>query len=402
MSITIGYAQRRPGYETPVEPVTKPRMDWIDLIKGTSVVLVVLMHASLVLPQVAGDSAVADLWSDAGQLLEPLRMPVFFLVSGMLAASAINREWDSNRRRTWGIGYVYVVWTAILLVFTSVVLQWQALGEALVGLPATLFFASSGYWYLFALVAFFGIAYATRSLPPWLVVGAAAAINIARPLTDAFLDSTLEPIHQGSLAPTMAMNLVFFLAGVHFKQLAGQIAHYATVPRVVALGMVLVALGVYRLETPILWGQTLLPLSVGWIVWAIWTAHLATRRQTVQRFGSYLGQRTLPIYVMQFPLLYGATVLLQKTQPDILSNAATQALFPVILTSLIALIALSTHTLVQRNALRYIFTAPDWALDPIGRMRRTAAPRIGSPRASAAETSASPVLPPEPATAGVS
>ena len=348
------------------------RMAWVDLIKGISVVLVVLMHAALLLPGLAGDSTVAGVWNDIGTLLEPLRMPVFFFVSGMLASSAVQRSWDSNRQRTWGMGYLYVLWTVILLGLTTLFLQQTPL-EATTSLPGTLLFAASGYWYLYALLLFFVIAVVTRRLPPLLVVAAAAALNIFRPLTNDVLASVLDPIHPGSLAAMMTLNLVFFLVGVHYKKWGAWVAARANWPTMLLLGSALIAAGIFRLNTPELWEHTFLPLSIGWIVWAIMAAAIATRWVAPRELGSYLGARTLPIYVMQFPLLFLIPWGLQLYATGALEPAWVQALFPLAVTGFIVLVALVLHTWVQGKQLRYLFTAPEWALNPraaVARARR--------------------------------
>lgn len=345
------------------------RMAWVDLIKGLSVVLVVLMHAALLLPGLAGDSTVAGVWNDIGTLLEPLRMPVFFFVSGMLASSAVQRSWDSNRQRTWGMGYLYVLWTIILLGLTTLFLQ-QTPIEATTSLPGTLLFAASGYWYLYALLLFFVIAVVTRRLPPLLVVAAAAALNIFRPLTNDVLASVLDPIHPGSLAAMMTLNLVFFLVGVHYKKWGTWVAARANWPTMLLLGSALVTAGIYRLNTPELWQHTFLPLSIGWIIFAIMAATIATRWEAPRELGSYLGARTLPIYVMQFPLLFLISWGLQLYATGALEPAWVQALFPLAVTGFIMLVALVLHTWVQRKQLRYLFTAPEWALNPRAAMTR--------------------------------
>ena len=53
------------------------RMSWVDLVKGTSVVLVVLMHSALLLEATnpdgirLWDSSAVGLWNDIGTLLDP-------------------------------------------------------------------------------------------------------------------------------------------------------------------------------------------------------------------------------------------------------------------------------------------------------------------------------------------
>ncbi|MFN8126062.1 MAG: hypothetical protein U0R64_06110 [Candidatus Nanopelagicales bacterium] len=56
-------------------------------MKATSVILVVLIRPRR---WPWATPRPRPFWMQVGGMLEPLRMPVFFVVSGMLAASAVN------------------------------------------------------------------------------------------------------------------------------------------------------------------------------------------------------------------------------------------------------------------------------------------------------------------------
>ncbi len=168
-------------------------MDGVDLVKATSVVLVVLMHMVQTTPLAMGEPSapIAVFWGQVGGPLEPLRMPIFFVVSGLLAAGAVHRPWNLTRRRTNGIVYLYLLWSAILVAALAVISPDPI--STLANLPATVVFAETGYWYLPALVVFFVIALAARNLPPVLVVTVAAVPNLLRPLTHDFTTGLASP-----------------------------------------------------------------------------------------------------------------------------------------------------------------------------------------------------------------
>ncbi len=364
------------------------RMPWVDLIKGTSVVLVVLMHSALLLQATGSDgirlwdSGAVTLWNDVGTLLEPLRMPIFFLISGMLAAGALQRSWGQSRQRTWGMAYLYILWTIILLALTTAFLN-QTPWEALTSLPSILLFASSGYWYLFALVLFFVVARLTRKVPAVVLIAVAALINIARPITDSLLFDLLNPIHPGSLAPMIAMNLVFFLIGARYRDLVGRLSAFANWPTVVLLGIGLVAAGIYRFENPELLRLTFFPLSLAWIIWGVLTASLVTRNADIRDLGSYVGQRTLPIYVMQFPLLFLVQWTFLRWQPDFMQFTWIQTLLPVLLTASIVGLALLVYRFTATTSLNWLFTAPQWALYPTSQLHLRGKQRTFDTQASA-------------------
>ncbi|UDL75151.1 acyltransferase family protein [Corynebacterium uberis] len=67
-----------------------PRLAWPDVAKGVSILGVVVLHVSLVVPY-GTDSFIAQV----NHLLDPLRMPLFFLVSGMFSTKILRYSlWD--------------------------------------------------------------------------------------------------------------------------------------------------------------------------------------------------------------------------------------------------------------------------------------------------------------------
>ena len=323
------------------------RIEWIDLVKAVSVLLVVFMHASNLMFDIAGPTGVARLIQDFNHLVEPMRMPVFFLVSGMLAASAVRRPWSASTNRTLGMLYLYVLWMAMYLGFT-------ALFGARTGDPlAAIVFAKSGYWYLYAMALFFIIARLLRNQPAWLVVVVALVPNLLRPVTAEVIGALIPD----SLFTSMAMNLGFFLFGAYFKDLVGGLAQRATLAHTVVLGAISVGAGIIWLNTPTTADQSYLLLSGLWVAFAVSTAVQITRGGA-PAWARYVGARTLPIYVMQWPILFLATSFMPGW---VLTHWWAQVLFPFAITAAVAALAL---VLRERPLLAPLFTAPHWVTQP--------------------------------------
>ena len=67
-----------------------PRVGWPDTAKGICIILVVLWHVvTKHAIEVAGAGPVTDAWVMLNAQLLPLRIPLFFLVSGVFAARAV-------------------------------------------------------------------------------------------------------------------------------------------------------------------------------------------------------------------------------------------------------------------------------------------------------------------------
>ena len=167
----------------------------------------------------------------------------------------------------------------------------------------------------------------------------------------------------------IAMNLVFFLIGARYRDLVNRLANLANWPTVVFLSAGLLAAGIYRIENPELLRLTFLPLSLGSIVWGLMIATLVTKNEDIRDLGSYMGKRTLPIYVMQFPLLFVVQWTLLQWQPGFMQIAWIQTLFPVLLTIGIVTVSLLVYRATATSSLSWLFTAPDWALYPTSQLR---------------------------------
>mgnify|MGYP003584413602 CR=1 FL=1 len=325
----------------------KRRIDWIDLVKATSVLLVVFMHATNTMADLAGDTAVAGFLHTVNAVIEPLRMPVFFLVSGMLAASAIKRPWRSSTSRTTGMFYLYTVW---MLLFMGL----QALFGMSIGEPVwAVLFAKSGYWYLYAIALFFIIARLLRNQPAWVVVAVALVPNLLRPFVGMFFEGVVP----GSLYTSMAMNLVFFLAGAYFKEVVAGIAEKATWTHTIVLGAVAIPFGVIWMTSEAMIGQTYLPVSLLLMAFGISLAVQVTRNGA-PKWATFLGARTLPIYVWQWPVLFIVTLLLPGAA---LAHPLLQLLFPFAITALVGVTAVWLH---GQTWTKHLFTAPRWVTHP--------------------------------------
>lgn len=348
----------------------RQRIEWIDLVKASSVLLVVLMHASNTMADIAGGSTVTTAWQHVNILVEPLRMPMFFLVSGMLAASAIHRPWHRTTNRTTGMVYLYVSWMLFYFGFTAL------LGASQSQPIASILFAKSGYWYLYAMAGFFVIARLLRNQPGWLIVAVALVPNVVRPLTHEFF----EGIVPGAMYTSMAMNLGFFLLGAYFKEALGTLASRATWAHTMALGGAALIAGTIWLNAPSTIGQTYLYMSLIWVAFGVSLAVQITRHGA-PTWAQHVAARTLPIYVWQWPVLF---VTAEFLPAQVLSSVTAQVLFPALFTVGVAVSAMWLHAL---PSLKYLFHAPVWVTHP--------------QRLRIVEQFRRPVVSPEPATVTV-
>ncbi|WP_051196625.1 acyltransferase family protein [Jonesia quinghaiensis] len=273
------------------------RDGWPDLAKGLCIILVVLWHVVTKHVQHidwgSGESA-ASLWGVVSAQLLPLRMPLFFLISGVFAASIVYaNNYERIVRRSGGLLALYVVWVLIQTVlFAWIAPEFEtARAHSVSELFAHLTYSPTNLWYLQALALYLLLARATRRLPPVVVLGCAFVISSAAAA--------------GAL-PTwgnfwqVAQNGVFFLLGLYGRQRIRDAAATITGKWAIGLcalfGVGLILVGALDARNILgVWPTvSALAVAAGVSVCVLGDRHASGVTQPLR----WLGQRTLPIYVL--------------------------------------------------------------------------------------------------------
>ncbi|WP_328324674.1 acyltransferase family protein [Kribbella sp. NBC_00382] len=276
------------------------RIVWADVAKGICILLVVLWHVLmkhyLQIDWHIGGQA-RGLWGTLGEQLLPLRMPLFFAVSGFFAVRAVNRPWPVLlRTRVAKFYYIYVVWLAIHTVVLAFVPDFgteRANGP--LKFLAQLTITPSNLWYLYALALYFVIAKAAHRVPAWAILGLAFLLSATASAGLLDVPGDRAGVYQ---------NLVFFLAGLYGKHLIEDLAARASWRRLLLIGTpYAVLLGVIAVFHAKTWFGLWPVVSGVAIVLGVTAAGLVTRWEGLSNGLASIGSRTLPIYVMHMPLL---------------------------------------------------------------------------------------------------
>lgn len=335
---------------------------WADVAKGLCIALVVLHHVTSKHLHVvmADDSVVLIMWQGLDQALKPLRMPLFFLISGTFAASALDRPWSAVLGpRVVSSYWLYVVWLSIqaplfLLVATRIgTHRVNDVGEWTLNLVL----AGTGLWYLYGLAVYFVVAKLLAGLPRLPVLAAAAALSAA---------ASWIPTH-GVNRFSLLQCLVYFLVGAYAPALLGRLRR-GSLPVVLAgaAGYGLLAAALHHLGAP---RSLFLLLLAPVVVWLGVQAAMALERGPRAGPGlASLGRHTLPVYVLHMPLL-GLVHELAVGRLDLpvgafaaggqLGAGALAALaYPVVLTTAVILACLGLQRLSTACGLPWLFRAP--------------------------------------------
>jgi uncharacterized membrane protein YcfT len=108
-----------------VTPTAAGRVAWADTAKGVCILLVVLWHVIMkhyLQIDWRISSPIPGAWGTLSEQLLPLRMPLFFTISGLFAAGAVSRPWPVLlRSRVAKFCYLYAMWLVIHTVVLSFV-----------------------------------------------------------------------------------------------------------------------------------------------------------------------------------------------------------------------------------------------------------------------------------------
>ena len=366
----------RPGRAPEPPAGARARISWADTAKGACILLVVLWHVVTKhylqidwrLPW-----PVPGAWGALTEQLLPLRMPLFFTISGMFAVGAVRRPWPVlGRSKVARFFYLYAVWLLIHTALLALVPGFDtARARSVPALLAQLTITPSNLWYLYALALYFAVAKATRRLPAAVVLGAALVLSAAASAGLLEVPGDRGGVYQ---------NLLFFLGGLYFRPHVERLAATARRPRLILIGLVysglLVAMAVTGART---WPGVWPAVCVVATVLGVTAAALLSRWAVLGDGLARIGRTTLPIYVIHMPLLallHRALVPLLSAGLDVRLRLPLAVAEPVVLTALLVWLCLMLHRALLKLHATWLFDLPGLSRRAATRSSRPA-PRSG-------------------------
>lgn len=158
------------------------RVDWVDYAKGICIVMVVMMHSVLGVEAAAGQTGFMHL---VVMFAKPFRMPDFFLISGLFVSVVIDRDWRVYLdRKVVHFAYFYVLWVTIQFGFKAPSFAAESSWAHVALLYLESFIEPFGtLWFIYLLPIFFVVIKATRRMPPPLIWGLAALLEMTHVAT---------------------------------------------------------------------------------------------------------------------------------------------------------------------------------------------------------------------------
>jgi fucose 4-O-acetylase-like acetyltransferase len=301
-----------------------------------------------------------------------MRMPLFFMLSGLLASRSLGLGWRLALARRAASPYLlYLLWFAINGVFVAVFdfAKPEALELTAAGVARNVVMPHTTLWYMMALPLFFIGAKLLQPLGPTV------------PLVGALLVSSV--VHSTGLAepsgtgmwPSILGYFPFFLVGALLPAFPQRIANLSgPVPLVAGFSTYVGFWAAHQVGASVIPGFGPAAALTGAAVGIMAAVRLARFRPVARRFES-IGQRTLPIFVLHVPFLaalhWVATNPAEGLWSRLLGSATAAVVYPAVVIAAAIAASLGAHTALQRAGLGWLF-AP-----PIGRRTPEAMP---SPR----------------------
>ncbi|MBB3315736.1 putative membrane protein YcfT [Rhizobium sp. BK181] len=327
----------------------KPRIDWLDIAKGMSIILVVIYHTLLYHDF---HNIAPDLYARLSSIMTPIRMPLFFTVSGFLAASAMRAPWgDFLRRKIWLLVYLFAIWSTARWLFfryiqTNVLVPTE--GSDPYQLLEMWWAPNTGIWFIWALAIFM---IATKLLS-----------SVHRPTAMA-LAASLSILTFGEHLPidlfthrNVLQYFVFFLFGCWYgKSVVDAITER---PLLTACAGLLIFTALYGLRwrlQAIEKGSWALASSIAGLAWLCGTAALMSRLQPVRHAFSYFGRNTLPVYVTHVMIV---SLVVAMVATIVGSSAASGYITaPLVVVFAIGL-SLAIRAIADRSGAAWLYTPP--------------------------------------------
>ena len=322
---------------------TKPtRVAWVDYARGLCIILVVMMHSTLGVEAALGQEGFLHA---AVVFAKPFRIPAFFLVSGLLLARVIDRDWRTFLDgRVVHFVYFYVLWLTIIFAFRFPVEAggkgvWPVLGAYLEAFVQPF----GALWFIYLLPIFFVAAKLTRRIPPPIVWFVAAGLEMA-------------PVDTGIVViDEFTGRFVYFYSGYVLAPHVFRFADLAVSHRAAAIaGLALWAVLNGALVT-MGWSElALVSLALGFLgAAAIVTLSALLARQDALTAIGYCGQHSLVIYVAFVLPMAAARIGLIKS--GVIADAG---LISMLVTAFAIIVPLALHWAVCGSRLRFLFERP--------------------------------------------
>ena len=318
--------------------------------------LVVLLHVRIfVYAPLTPPTNGVKIWTQLTEFFGAFRLPLLFVVSGLVASKRVRAGWGDRHTvlRAVSLYWLYAVWLTVYALLSIVVVDPGVPVRVMTPLHylEQLFVPDSMLWFIFALAAYVVLLGSLHRVRPAVMLAVLAVASVATGAMPVTRDEALW-LH-------VVYYAVFFAVGIYLAPALRALAASRVRWRVpLALGAFIVCQLLWQqsVEGTVLESALRLLRDSSAVVLSIIVVEWLVRSPRISRAAGAIGRRTLPIFVLQLPLIW-VLYLLPPVEWS-LGVAWMRHLAPLLCTALIVAAALGIHSLVMRGSGRVLFGLP--------------------------------------------
>nr|WP_281163698.1 acyltransferase [Corynebacterium ulceribovis] len=356
--MTNPYAAGDDDSDEAAAPKARGREQWVDTAKGICMFLVVLYHA---VGQFVAHGWYLGPWAAVTELFDPLRMPLFFVLSGLFARKALSGSWRSlAERRIWVMVWLLLLWPPMIeggarfadQLSSNQVPEYRPYLEVVL---EGYIYPMANLWFIAALGIFAAASKLLHRVHP--------AIQLALGLT-LYIWSPLADFHW--VWDRITTMFIFYLIGMYLGQYIRAAAKPAAFVAAVGVLGYLVVLGTVReydlhnllwQDHPYLLQSINFMVAICGVIAAVLAFSAVSSHPTMRVFG-YIGRNTLPVYLIHDTLLRIMANLGDWVMTREQSEEWRIGILPLLAAILATAASLGIRRLFDRIGLYWFFVRP--------------------------------------------